>query len=221
MEGEETGVRVENKTSDGLKFQVYRTRSNAYVFIDEQDALRVMPEFGSSDPDFVIPLIRQIAKLGIKGNNFDSEVIKFALSFVRGIRPRDQIGALLGAHMVAVHLELLFNVSRVNQAQFMQYNEEEEKADRAVSRLTRTFMALAEAFDRHQNGGEQKLTVRHTTVAQDGRATADHASPDSPLQLSKTSRRGKRGIKHIRMNGHQAAVNNRKRHGKSLLEKHK
>ena len=83
MEGEETGVRVENKTSDGLKFQVYRTRSNAYVFIDEQDALRVMPEFGSFDPDFVTPLIRQIAKLGIKGNNFNSEVIKFALSFVR------------------------------------------------------------------------------------------------------------------------------------------
>jgi hypothetical protein len=157
MEGEETGVRVENKTSDGLKFQVYRTRSNAYVFIDEQDALRVMPEFGSFDPDFVIPLIRQIAKLGIKGNNFDSEVIKFALSFVRGIRPRDQIGALLGAHMVAVHLELLFNVSRVNQAQFVQYNEEEEKADRAVSRLTRTFMALAEHLTGTRMVGNRSL----------------------------------------------------------------
>ena len=214
MEAEETGVTVENKTSYGLKFQVYRTRSNAYVFIDEQDALRLMPE--SFDPDFVIPLIRQIAKLGIKGNNFDSEVIKFALSFVRGIRPRDQVSALLGAHMVAVHLALLFNVSRVNQAQFMQYNEEEDKADRAVSRLARTFMALAEAFDRHQNGGEEKLTVRHTTVAEDGRASADRASPDNPLQLAKTSRREKR-----RMNGHQAAVNNRKRHGKSLLEQHK
>ncbi len=220
MEGEETGVRVEGKTSDGLKFQIYRTRSNAYVFIDEQDALRVMAQFGSSDPDFVISLIRQIAKLGIKGNNFDSEVIKFALSFVRGIRPRDQIGALLGAHMVAVHLALLFNVSRANQAQFVQYNEEEEKADRAVSRLSRTFIALVEAFDRHQNGGEQKLTVRHTTVVEDGRASSTRGSPDSPLQLAKTSRRGKRGIKHIRMNGHQAAVNTRKRHGKSLLEKH-
>ena len=40
-----TGARVDNKTSDGLKFQVYRTRSNAYVFLDEQDALRVMPEY--------------------------------------------------------------------------------------------------------------------------------------------------------------------------------
>ncbi len=211
-----TGAIVDNKTSDGLKFQVYRTRSNAYVFIDEQDALRVMPEFGSSDRDFVIPLIRQIAKLGIKGNNFDSEVIKFAISFVRGIRPRDPIGALLGAHMVAVHLALLFNVSRINQAQFLQYNEEEEKADRAVSRLARTSMALAEAFDRHQNGGEQKLTVRHMTVAEDGRASAD-----SPTQLAKTSKRRKRGFKHMRINGHQTAANNMKRHGKFPLEKNK
>jgi len=62
MEAEETGVTLENKTSYGLKFQVYRTRSNAYVYIDEQDALRLMAEFGSFDPDFVIPLIRQIAR---------------------------------------------------------------------------------------------------------------------------------------------------------------
>jgi hypothetical protein len=187
MEGEETGTRVEGKTSDGLKFQIYRTRSNAYVFIDEQDVLRVMAQFGSSDPDFVISLISQIAKLGIKGNNFDPEIIKFGLSFVRSVQPRDQIGALLGAHMVAVHLALLFNVSRANQARFVQYNEEEEKADRAVSRLSRTFIALVEAFDRHQNGGEQKLTVRHTTVVEDG-PSSTRASQDSPLQLAKTSR---------------------------------
>ena len=59
MEGEETGVRVENKTSDGLKFQVYRTRSNAYVFIDEQDALRVMP---NSDHSILISLSRSSAR---------------------------------------------------------------------------------------------------------------------------------------------------------------
>jgi hypothetical protein len=211
---EPTGV-VEVKTSDGLKLQVHRTRSNAYVRVNE-DALRVGAEFGSCDPDFIIPLICQLAKLGIKGNNFDPEIIKFAIAFVKGIAPRDQISALLGAQMVTVHLTLLFNVSRINQARFLQYNEEEEQADRAVARLARTYMALTEAFDRHQNGGEQKLALRHMTVAQDGRASAD-----SPTQPAKTSQRRKRGIQHMGMNGHQTAVNNMKRHGKFLLEKTK
>jgi hypothetical protein len=91
------------------------------------------------------------------------------------------------------------NFSRVNQAQFMQYNVEEENADRAVNWSARTFMALEKAFDRHQNGGEQKLTVRHMPVAKNGH------------ELAKSSKWTKRGRKNATplMNG---TANDMKRH---------
>jgi hypothetical protein len=202
---ESTGETVDIKTSDGLKFKTLRTSYDAYLNVDEQDAVRVMAKYGSSDPDFGIPLILQITKLGIKGRDLDPDIIKLALSFVRSIRPRDEIGALLGYHMAVVNEALSFNFSRVNQAQFMQYNVEEENADRAVNWSARTFMALEEAFERHQNGSEQKHTIRHVAAANGHR-------------FAKTSKRPKRGIKNENtlMNG---AANAMERHGEVLLRK--
>ena len=97
--------------------------------------------------------------------HFDPDIIKHALSFVRGIRPGDEIEALLGYHMAAVDQALNFNFGRVNEARLMQYNVEERNADRAVNGSARTSIALEKAFHRHQNGREQKLTVRPMTAA--------------------------------------------------------
>jgi hypothetical protein len=198
---------AENKTSDGLRFLYERINHNAYVRFREEDVARVISEFGSSDPDFVIPLLHQIGKLGIKEKNWDPDIVKFVISFVRGTRPRDQISALLGFHMMTVHQTIMVNFGRINQARFMQYNEEEENADRAVNSLARTLIRLAEAFDRHQNGGEQKLTVRHMTVA-------------NRRRVAKASKRPKRGIENVTplMNG---AANGMEGHGEGLLSKNK
>jgi hypothetical protein len=204
IEDGETGATVDI-TSDGLKFQTFRISRSAYVNVEEQDAVRVMAKYGSSDPDFVIPLIRQIAKLGIKGINSDRDIIKHALSFVRSIRPGDEIEALLGYHMAVVNETLNFNFSRVNDAQFMQYNVEEENADRAVNWSARTFIALEEAFHRHQNGRERRLTVRDMTAAN------GHG-------LAKTSKKPKRGMTNgtTFMNG---AAHDVERHDEVLLSK--
>jgi hypothetical protein len=202
-DGEPAGATVDIETSDGLKFQTFRTSRSAHVMVDEQYAVRVMAKYGSSDPDFVIPLIREIARLGIKGINCDTDTIKLGLSFVRSIRPGDVIEALLGYHLAVVNEALSFNFSRLNEAQFMQYNDEQENADRAVNWSARTFIALEEAFHRHQNGREQKLTVRHMT------APNGHG-------LAKTSTKPKRGIRNVNtsMNG---AANDMERHSEVLL----
>ena len=57
-----------------------------------------------------------------------------------------------------------FNFTRVKQTRFMQYNVEAGNADRAVNWSAQMFIALEQAFEQHQNGGEQKLTVRHVTA---------------------------------------------------------
>ena len=84
----------------------------------------------------------KFGKLGIKEKNWDPDIVKFAISFVRGTRPRDQISALLGFHMMTVHQTIMVNFGRINQARFMQYNEEEENADRAVNSLARTLISV-------------------------------------------------------------------------------
>ena len=169
---------------------------------------RVIAEFGSSDPDFVIPLLHQIGRLGIQEKIWDPDIVKFAISFVGRNRPRDPISALLGFHIMTVNQTIMVNFGRINQARFMQYNEEEESADRAVNSLARTLIRLVEAFDRHQNGGEQKLTrVKHMTVA-NGR------------RVAKASKRPKRGIENVTplMNG---AANGMEGHREGLLSKNK
>jgi hypothetical protein len=197
--------RVETKTSDGLRFELVRTSYNGHIQFNEEDFARVISEFGSSDPDFVFPLLRRIGKMGIKEKIWDPDIIKFAISFIRGIRPRDPLGALLGFHLMTVHEAINVNFGRIRQARFMQYNEEEGDADRAVNRLVRTLIGLAEAFDRHQSEGEQRLTVRHMAV------TNGH----EPV---KTAKRPKRGM----TNGNafvNGAATDMKRHSEVLLGK--
>jgi hypothetical protein len=199
-------VRAENKTSDGVRFLYERINHYGYVRFNEEDVARVMSEFGSSDPDFVMPLLHQIGKLGIKDKMWDPGIVKFAISFVRGIRPRDKIDALLGFHMMNVHQTILVNSARINQARFMQYNREEDDADRATTRLVQRFIQLAEAFDRRQHGAQKKVTGRPMAVAnghqpaKTGRpkrgtkngnhvinGAADHVEVDDKILLNKSA----------------------------------
>ena len=158
-------IHVEAKTHDGLRFLlVGNTIRSGGILFHKEDFAPVMSEFGSTDPDFVFPLLHQIGKLGIKDHAWDPEVIKLGVAFIRGSRPRDQISSLLAFHMMSVHQTIMVNFARINQAQVMQYNKEEEGADRAVNRLVQTLVRLTEAYDQHQNGGERKLTVGHMVV---------------------------------------------------------
>jgi hypothetical protein len=182
---ESAGATVDIKTSDGLKFKAFQTNGEDYVNIDEHVAVRDMARYGSSDSDFAILHIRRIAELGINAREFDPDSGKLALALVRSLQPQDEIGALLAFHMAAVSEAMSFNFTRVKQTRFMQYNVEEGNADRAVNWSAQMFIALEQAFEQHQNGGEQKLTVRHVTAENGHRQV-------------KTSKRPKRRIGNVK-----------------------
>lgn len=192
------------KTSCGIRFRVWVKPFGAQVEVNEEDVINAMADFGSCDPDFAISFVTQLANLSVKGKKFDIATIRFSISFVRGLRPRDQISAWLGFHMVAAHLSGLINLNRINQAQFAEFNQQEENADRAVSRIARTSMALVDAFDRHQSGGEQKVTIRHMT-AKEGRINTG----SDPIELAKPSKRPKRKSTNptLLTNGHDVSAN--------------
>jgi DUF917 family protein len=47
---------------------------------------------------------------------------------------------------------------------------QQDSAERAFNKLTRTFTTQMEALKRYRTGGEQKVTVQHVTVGEGGQA---------------------------------------------------
>jgi hypothetical protein len=51
-----------------------------------------------------------------------------------------------------------------------QFNPQQDSAERAFNKLTRTFTTQVEALKRYRTGGEQKVVVEHVTVNAGGQA---------------------------------------------------
>lgn len=126
-----------------------------------------MAAYGSQDPDFVYGLIGQLANVGSKSRFPDEQGIKFALSAVRGVAPRDPVEAMLCAQMAVVQSSAMMFANRLVHAEEL---AERESAERSFNRLLRTYCALTEAFDRHRNGGARKIAVQQVSIAEGAQA---------------------------------------------------
>jgi hypothetical protein len=115
---------------------------------------------GSQDPDFIWGLVSQLSQASTRFN--DGEGLNFMLSVIRNIHPRDGIEAMLGAQMAALHMSMM---NYMDEFARLGHTPEQEMAERAVNKLSRTFATLVGAFKHHRTGGEQKLTVRHVSVS--------------------------------------------------------
>ena len=116
---------------------------------------------GSQDPDFIWGLVSQLSQASTRFNN--GEGLNFMLSVIKNIHPRDGIEAMLGAQMAALHMSMMNYVDEFGR---LGHTPQQEMAERAVNKLSRTFATLVGALKHHRTGGEQKLTVRHVSVSQ-------------------------------------------------------
>jgi len=116
---------------------------------------------GSQDPDFIWGLVSQLSQASTRLN--DGEGLNFMLSVIKNIHPRDGIEAMLGAQMAALHMSMM---NYVDEFARLGHTPQQEMAERAVNKLSRTFATLVGALKHHRTGGEQKLTVRHVSVSQ-------------------------------------------------------
>ena len=89
------------------------------------------------------------------------------LSVIEGIEPRDQLEAMLASQMAAVHLSMMTFARRLTHVETI---PQQDSAERAFTKLARTFSAQMEALKRYRTGGEQKVTVQHVTVSEGGQA---------------------------------------------------
>jgi hypothetical protein len=58
---------------------------------------------GTTDLDFLDGILCQLLNVGSRAAKVDERGLNFLLSVVKGVKPRDQVEALLAAQMAAVH----------------------------------------------------------------------------------------------------------------------
>jgi hypothetical protein len=80
---------------------------------------------------------------------------------------RDQIEAMLAAQMAAVHTASMTFARRLAHVENI---PQQDSAERAFNKLTRTFAAQMSALKEYRSKGEQKMTVQHVHVAEGGQA---------------------------------------------------
>ena len=135
--------------------------------------LLLMQALGTASVDFSHGLLGQLANAASKGPKADEDATNFALAVVMGLEPRDEIEAMLGAQMAAVHLATMTFARRLNHVDNL---AQQDSAERAFNKLARTFTAQMEALKRYRTGGEQKVTVQHVHVNEGGQAVVGHVS---------------------------------------------
>jgi hypothetical protein len=163
----------------------------ATISPDHPDAgighLLLMETLGASEPDFIDGLLGQLANAATKGRAVDERGLNFMLAVVKGVEPKDQVGAMLAAQMAAVHNATMTFARRLAHADNI---PQQDSAERAFNKLARTFVSQVEALKRYRTGGEQTVRVEHVTVNEGGQAivgNVSHEGRGSPEKMETSS----------------------------------
>jgi len=124
----------------------------------------LMKAIGTGDLDFYRGILHQITDRGL-GREVDLREVNFMLSAIEGFEPRNQFETMLAAQMAAVHVSAMKLV-----AEFLCFESfpQRDNAERAFSRLTRTFAMQMETLMRLRVGGAQ--TVTHVSMNDNAQA---------------------------------------------------
>jgi hypothetical protein len=133
----------------------------------------LMEALGTADADFFNGLLHQLSVNSFRAENVDERTLNFMLAVIKGIKPRDQLEAMLAAQMAAVHDAIMaFTRQLANANSILQ----QDSAERALNKLARTFTTQMETLQRYRNGSEQKVTVQQVSVSDGGQAIVGNVS---------------------------------------------
>lgn len=153
------------------RIKVERREGKGMIAIDHPNGAAgytlLMEAMGTSDPDFLGGILKNIANIATPGKEIDEAACNFVLSVITGLGPRDQIEAMLGAQMAAVHMATMTAARRLDHVETLPQLETNEKA---FNKLARTFASQVEALKRYRSKGEQRVYVERVNVSQGGQA---------------------------------------------------
>lgn len=163
--------------------------------LEHLQAALLMENLATADPDAAMVLLRQVSRLVEPGGGDYAETqVNGVMALIRAINPANELETMLAVQMVATHLATMEHAWRLRVAETL---AQMDFAERALSRLTRTFTMQMEALKRHRGSGEQKVTVRHVHEhAGDGSAASlqqggegNEKSGDQPHERVRLSER--------------------------------
>ena len=160
-----------SEAKPAVKFKVSNNATDVQIELDHPDKriahVLLMDAFGSADQEFVDGVLRQLANTGSHGKEVDEGGLNFLVSVINGVEPRDHLEAMLAAQMAVVHVASMTLARRLANVETIQ---QQDSAERAFNKLTRTFATQMEALKRYRTRGEQKVTLQHGSVAEGGQA---------------------------------------------------
>lgn len=130
-------------------------------------SLLMMADMASCDPAFQEAICGQVASIGANGRQVDEANTNFLLSVVRAVQPRDELETMLAVQMGAIHAATMMMARRLNHVETI---PQQDAAERALNKLSRTYAMQMETLKRYRTGGQQKVIVEHVTVNAGGQA---------------------------------------------------
>jgi hypothetical protein len=132
-------------------------------------ATRLLDAFGTKSPAFAKRAMERLGVVMRPGGSALPTQTDFnaALAAIDGIRPGDEIEAMLAVQMVATYETAMDMLLRAKQADLMPTLQE---CGSLAVKLLRTYTAQVEALARLRRGGEQRVIVQHVTVNEGGKA---------------------------------------------------
>jgi hypothetical protein len=137
----------------------------------------LMDALGTTDADFGGGLLGQLVYAGSQGGQINESGLNFMLAVIKGIKPNDQLEAMLAAQMAAIHMATMTFARRLAHVENI---PQQDSAERALNKLARTFTTQMEALKRYRTGGEQKVTVQHVSVSEGGQAIVGNVTQAGP-----------------------------------------
>jgi hypothetical protein len=170
---------------------------------EEGHRYRLADTFGTRSLQFVYSMLNGLGKatadhsqnFGFSPGSSDQLAFNAALAVISGVRPKDEIEAMLAAHMAVTNIALLELVARMRGAiagHIYQGNgmKRLDLLGNLTSKFMRTYTLQIEALTTKRRKGEQNVTVKHVHVHAGGQAV-----------VGNVSHRGGRGVTK---NGQQA-----------------
>jgi hypothetical protein len=173
---------------------------------DEGQEYRLADVFGTRSRHFVHAMLQSLGKatedhsntLGVTPGSPNEDAFNAALAVIDGVRPQDEIEAMLAAHMAVTNLALLELVARTRDgiAGHPYQGDGIKRLDvlgNLTNRFMRTYTMQVEALARkRRKGGEQNVTVKHVHV---------HAGAQAVVGV--VNQRGRRGVRKKEPQAHE------------------
>ncbi len=127
---------------------------------------------GTSSLDFANRILSDVSRIAPeRGNTADKPDVDAALAIIHGVRPANEIEAMLAAQMAGTHIlsmEMMRKARHTDNAVML------DSYNNMAVKLMRTFTGQAEALAKLRRGGEQTVRVEHVHVYDGGQAIVGH-----------------------------------------------